>query len=481
MKRLSLLRLLLIIALPIQALGATAKSDAKSDNIDYNAIRDHFAAALRGDTAAFASDLTVSSRHIAEVSARIWEQWQQANAGFDEEKLPSVLSPLDGFIPTIKNDHAVRWRLPTDLEPDATLPFFFGTKGTPSDSTGGKYPLIIYLHGSGPKYPEWITGLKLARSFNDAPSIYVIPQIPNTGQYYRWWQKSKQWAWRKLLRQIMLRTDSIDPDAIYITGISEGGYGSQRLASFYADYLAGAGPMAGGEPLVNAPVENLRNTAFTFHTGEQDSGFLRNRLTQITGQALDSIQALYPDGYVHHIEIQPGRGHAVDYTRTTPWLVTHRRNPWPRHVIWENFEMDGLYRDGFHNLWVDARSNHDSNSRTVYRMDIDGNTIDIRVSLVSYTVTESDSRFGFPIGLRFARTAVPATTGRLTVYLNDSLVNLNKKIRLKINGKEVFKGRLTPRLSDLVNSCARYFDPRRLYPASITVDLRTLAEKDAEK
>lgn len=481
MKRLSLLRLLLIITLPVQALGATAKSDAKSDNIDYNAIRDHFAAALRGDTAAFASDLTVSSRHIAEVSARIWEQWQQANAGFDEEKLPSVLSPLDGFTPTIKNDHAVRWRLPADLEPDATLPFFFGTKGTPSDSTGGKYPLIIYLHGSGPKYPEWITGLKLARSFNDAPSVYVIPQIPNTGQYYRWWQKSKQWAWRKLLRQIMLRTDSIDPDAIYITGISEGGYGSQRLASFYADYLAGAGPMAGGEPLVNTPVENLRNTAFTFHTDEQDSGFLRNRLTQITGQALDSIQALYPDGYVHHIEIQPGRGHAVDYTRTTPWLVTHRRNPWPRHVIWENFEMDGLYRDGFHNLWVDARSNHDSNSRTVYRMDIDGNTIDIRVSLVSYTVTESDSRFGFPIGLRFARTSVPATTGRLTVYLNDSLVNLNKKIRLKVNGKEVFKGRVTPRLSDLVNSCARYFDPRRLYPASITVDLRTLAEKDAEK
>ena len=103
------------------------------------------------------------------------------------------------------------------------------------------------------------------------------------------------------------------------------------------------------------------------------------------------------------------------------------------------------------------------------------------ISAAMDTVTESDSRFGFPIGLRFARTSVPATTGRLTVYLNDSLVNLNKKIRLKVNGKEVFKGRVTPRLSDLVNSCARYFDPRRLYPAAITVDLRTLAEKATEK
>ena len=29
-----------------------------------------------------------------------------------------------------------------------------------------------------------------------------------------------------------------DPDKVYFFGISEGGYGSQRLASYYADYLA---------------------------------------------------------------------------------------------------------------------------------------------------------------------------------------------------------------------------------------------------
>lgn len=104
------------------------------------------------------------------------------------------------------------------------------------------YPLFIYLHGSGPKQQEWQTGLALAQSFKDAPSAYFIPQIPNEGQWYRWWQKSKQYAWRALLRNALL-SDSINSNQLYVFGISEGGYGSQRLASYYADYWAAAGPM----------------------------------------------------------------------------------------------------------------------------------------------------------------------------------------------------------------------------------------------
>lgn len=102
------------------------------------------------------------------------------------------------------------------------------------------------------------TGLNICSRFDDAPSVYFIPQIPNEGGYYRWWQKAKQYAWEKLFRQALV-SGHVNPDKLFIFGISEGGYGSQRLASFYADYLAGAGPMAGGEPLKNA----LPKTALT--------------------------------------------------------------------------------------------------------------------------------------------------------------------------------------------------------------------------
>src|SRR3712207_7175216 len=124
-----------------------------------------------------------------------------------------------------------------------SLFFFFLMIRRPPRSTLFPYTTLFrsYMHGSGGKESEWATGLSICQRFADAPSVYFIPQIPNEGAYYRWWQKAKQYAWEKLLRQAFL-SGEVDPDQVYFFGISEGGYGSQRLASFYADYLAGAGP-----------------------------------------------------------------------------------------------------------------------------------------------------------------------------------------------------------------------------------------------
>ena len=164
------------------------------------------------------------------------------------------------------------YNIPATLEPDARMPYYYGTKG--EKPTEG-YPFFLYLHGSGPKANEWATGLKLATYFKDGPSAYLVPQIPNEGEYYRWWQRGKQYVWQHVLRSALLDAN-INPLRLYFFGISEGGYGSQRLASFYADYLAGAGPMAGGEPLQNAPAENLMHTAFSLRTGELDRTFYRD-------------------------------------------------------------------------------------------------------------------------------------------------------------------------------------------------------------
>ena len=394
----------------------------------------------------------------------VWRLWKESNETFKEEKLP-VLSPLS-------EQSASSWKLPQELEPNATLNFYWGWKKTAeSTAAGQKLPLFLYLHGSGPKALEWATGLKICSRFDDTPSIYFIPQIPNEGAYYRWYQRSKQYAWEKLLRQALL-SDDINPDRIYIFGISEGGYGSQRLASFYADYWAAAGPMAGGEPLKNAPAENLSNTAFSLRTGAEDKGFYRDRLTRYTAEALDSLQRLYPNRYIHCVELIPGYGHHIDYSPTTPWLKQYVRNPYPKHFCWENFEMDGRYRQGFYNLRIDERSNADSNTRTRYTLDIEGNHVSLAIDEVTYRTTETDPQWG--IELKFAKTYQPALRGKVTVYLCSELVDLDKPITLTVNGHTAFEGRVKPDVKHLVNSCATFFDPQRLYPAAIEVDLETL-------
>lgn len=428
-------------------------------------LQSYFLNYLQGDEIGYAKSEGMKVSAIASATQTVWQAWVKANNSYDEEKL----IPMDS-LSLGKNG---RWKLPEELEPSATMPYYFGFKG---GAPAQGYPLYLYLHGSGDKESEWSIGLRLCQFFDDAPSLYFIPQIPNMGDYYRWWQKSKQFAWEKLLRLAFV-SGNVNPAKVYLFGISEGGYGSQRLASYYADYLAAAGPMAGGEPLINAPVENCANIGFSFLTGEKDYMFERNVLTGITKQMFDSLQALHPGLYNHRIELVSNMGHGVDYTRTTPWLKLSTRNPYPTYVNWEDFPMDGNYRTGFYNLAVMERSNEDEDARAHYEMNIQGNNVDIKVNLVRYDGCEFSKQWGYPV--KYNKVYSPVKTGKFIVYLNNRLVDLSKKVTLHVNGKLLYRGRVKCDMMNMVNSCATFFDPLRLYPAALVVDLEDMSAIDA--
>lgn len=400
----------------------------------------------------------IKPKKLTACREKVWQAWKVANVGLAEERLLPATPFTD-----LK---AGSFQIPEKEEPSAVMPYYHARKG---ERPSNGYPFFIYLHGSGPKNSEWTTGRQLCEQFDDAPSIYFIPQIPHEGEYYRWWQRGKQWIWEKLLRQTLL-SDSIDPDRLYVFGISEGGYGSQRLASFYADYWAAAGPMAGGEPLYNAPAENCGNLAFSLLTGSEDSAFYRNTLTEYTRMAFDSLQSIYPAAYVHRIKLLPGYGHGIDYSVTTPWLKLHKRVSSPRSWVWEDFEMDGIHRKGFHNLIVTERP--DSTLRTSYIMKINDNNIEVNVCDVHYITLYTEPAWGIP--LRFARTYTPSVKGRFKLYLNELMVDLGRPVKLTVNGTTVFAGKLQCDVNNMLESLSCFYDPRRIYPAAIEVDLSLL-------
>lgn len=363
---------------------------------------------------------------------------------------------------SLSKANVTTWTLPDSLEPNAKMNFYLGVKG---DMPKDGYPVFLYLHGSGPREHEWANGLRLAKMFQDGPSMYIVPQIPQEGAWYRWWQRSKQWTWERILR-ILMSMPEVDKNRIYVFGISEGGYGSQRLASFYADYWAAAGPMAGGEPLINAPVENLAHVPLSFLTGDKDFMFYRHLLTKTTGEKLDSMQRLFPNEYKHRVELIPDKGHSIDYTPTTPWLAQHKRNAQPRHFIWENLEMDGLKRNAFYNLQVLEETDA---YRTRYEFTANAdNSIDIKVDGVKYNATWKDPHWG--IDMLFSKDLTPAQHGNLRVFLSDQLVDLKKKVTVRINGKQVFCGKVKSSKKTRELSQELWGDPMRDFKHAVEVN-----------
>lgn len=439
--------------LPVNPPKEEIKPEIQAPSVKKEEVIDFFSQSLEGKSNSFSKNQALTTTDIQASQKMVWEAWKQANQSLTEEKLAD-LTPLASV-------SAHRWKLPEHLEANATMPYYWASKGEqPSEG----YPLFLYLHGSGDKESEWRTGKDLARIFDDAPSAYFIPQIPNTGEYYRWWQKAKQFAWEKLLRLSFL-SGKINPNRVYFFGISEGGYGSQRLASFYADYLAGAGPMAGGEPLINAPVENCRNIAFSLRTGANDYMFHRDRLTQYTKESFEKFKAQDPEAFVHSIEIIPESGHHIGYTPTPRWLKQFTRNPHPKIVIWEDFPMDGIFRKGFYNLQIQERPAEEARQR--YTMQVTDNKVVILVDNVTYQGVEKSPRWGF--FTKYNKSFEKASGGKFVLYLNEQLVDFSKEVEVEVNGKKVFSGKVQPDIKHIVESCAVFFDPERLFPVAIEV------------
>ena len=448
MKRFYIVMAVLFVAAVCSASGLSGSRQRK--------VKKYFSAMLAGNGAEFTGDKKISVKDINDVRETVWQCWCEAVAA----------NETSGFIvPFTQNEprDTGYWRLPQELEPDAVMPYYFIKKG---EQPQGGYPLFLYMHGSGSKVSEWETGIRLCYSYEDSPSLHFVPQIPRE-DHYRWAIQSKQWAWEKLLRLAFV-DGSIDANRIYFYGISEGGYGSQRLASFYADYLAGAGPMAGGEPLKNAPMENLANIAFSLRTGERDYGFGRNMMTYNASLVMDSLQAAHPGMYNHFIELIPKMGHGINYEKTTPWLAKYTRNPHPAYFYWEDYDMYGRHRTGFYNIKVNETSRKNDEERTCYEVQIADNVVDVKVNNVTYATTKEL----YNIPMLFSKSYEVATKGKITIFLSEQLFDFSQPVKVVVNGKVAFEGKVVPRLSAMVESCAEFFDPERLFPASVTVDIK---------
>lgn len=114
----------------------------------------------------------------------------------------------------------------------------------PSDAKGS-LPLVVALHGAGERGDDFdkiaVHGpAKYAEATGSFPAILVCPQCPN------------DLVWNNLTFELKELIDYIvdeypvDVNAISITGLSMGGYGTWEMGMSYPGFFSAIGPVCGG-------------------------------------------------------------------------------------------------------------------------------------------------------------------------------------------------------------------------------------------
>ncbi|MGF7080734.1 hypothetical protein [Mucilaginibacter sp. UYCu711] len=303
------------------------------------------------------------------------------------------------------------------------------------DKPAGGRSLYISLHGGGGTAPrvndqQWENQKKL---YKLKEGVYFVPRSPVDA-----WNMWHDYPMDELLTEVIkseIVMDDVNPDKVYVMGYSAGGDGVFQLAPRLPDYWAAASMMAGHPG--DAQILNLKNLPFMAFVGGKDAAYHRNELVAQWGKRLDSLQTVYPGSFIHETHVYPDMPHWMNRKDTiaVPWLASYTRNALPKDVIWI---QDDILRDQFYWLGMPIES---AKKGLKARVTITGNNINI---------LENEHEV-------------------LYIYLNDNLVNLDKKVTVTINGKQVFNKKVPRNAAVIKQSVAARMDKSLIFTGKLVV------------
>ncbi len=196
-----------------------------------------------------------------------------------------------------------------------------------SAGEGRPLPMIVILHGMG---GSGDTTLQSWRKRLGDEFIILCPSYPMGA----WWTLSAEELVLQLIRETKMRVP-VDPNRIFLAGLSNGALGTYIIGAFYADYFAGVVPIAGAisEPHYLHFLINLTNTPVYSIQGQYDPIFPIQFSYRINKILTDMK---YPLTYREHTEKGSAHGgHFMPESEVPPlleWLKAQRRNPYPTIV-----------------------------------------------------------------------------------------------------------------------------------------------------
>lgn len=304
------------------------------------------------------------------------------------------------------------------------------------EGKAGERSLWISMHGGGGTAArvndgQWHNQIRL---YQPKEGIMIAPRAP-TNTWNMWHRGHIDDLFDKLIATYVSE-GGVDPNKVYLMGYSAGGDGVYQLAPRLADRYAAAAMMAGHPN--NANALGLRNLPFMIFMGGKDGAYSRNKVAAQWGERLAELRKEDPEGYENKVTIYPEFGHWMNGKdrEALPWMAARTRNPWPSKMVWH---QSGRTHDRFYWLAVPKGV---AKGGQIVRAEIKGQTIEVQAE-----------------GLK-----------QLKLRLHDELLDLDHTVKVTVNGKEAFNGKVTRNVKAIWDSLQQRRDPASA--ASAVVDLK---------
>lgn len=205
---------------------------------------------------------------------------------------------------------------------------------TPDAAAGRKFPLVVFLHGSGERGSDNEAQLKWGalqfasdESMKHYPAYVLAPQCPENNQWAAYGGKFEDDPTKpmKLLKELidqLMKDRPIDSSRIYITGLSMGGFGTFDAMARYPDLFAAGIPVCGGGDPSSA--DRMKDIPIWIYTGAEDDVVVPER-------SLEMLDALMKKGAKPGYTQVPEVGHfswlaAYSDELLIQWLFRQRKN-----------------------------------------------------------------------------------------------------------------------------------------------------------
>jgi hypothetical protein len=313
------------------------------------------------------------------------------------------------------------------------------------------YGLVLCLHGAGFTGEAYLERWQ-ARLGEDY--VLACPTTPMGA----WFTRGAEELVLATIRSVQRRYH-IDPDRIFLTGMSNGGIGAWVIGMHHAPLFAGIAPMASGLDRALMPfLTNLRSTpAYIIH-GAKDQ-VMPVELSRTITEELTRLG--YPYVYREHDREHPmAGGHYFpreELPELVTWLNVQRRNPLPTSIT--------VVREASHFQpfgWVRIDS---TDSIAAFSDDLVSKRDD-KIQRREYAKLDASIVAPNRIEVRTEKVQ------RYSLFLNEQLIDSSKPLVVLTNGQVSFEGLVTPSLETLLRQARLRQDSRQLFPIHLAIQVR---------